>query len=157
MHGQINDKGIERVRGRRGRIGNVRRFRYGARRCGGILPGCFLVGAICLATASTVAQSEFPPIQGTATNHSIHQMLTTDPNVAVNSDAPQFTREQRQRIMRSNFETSKNDAAELAALAKGVREELSTANANVLSPGLASRIERIQKLARKIREETKGF
>jgi hypothetical protein len=84
-------------------------------------------------------------------------MLTTDPNVAVNSDAPQFTREQRQRIMRSNFETSKNDAAELAALAKGVREELSTANANVLSPGLASRIERIQKLARKIREETKGF
>jgi hypothetical protein len=64
---------------------------------------------------------------------------------------------QRLYIMRANFEKSKSDAAELAALAKALREELNKPNVNVLSLQVVNRAERIEKLAKKIREETKGY
>ena len=64
---------------------------------------------------------------------------------------------QKLNIMQSNFARSKTDAAELAALAKGLREELDKPNVNVLSLEVMNRVDRIQKLAKKIREETKGF
>jgi hypothetical protein len=65
--------------------------------------------------------------------------------------------QQRQSIMRANFEKSKSDAAELAALAKGLREELDKPNINVLSPDVISRADKIERLAKKIRDETKGY
>jgi hypothetical protein len=64
---------------------------------------------------------------------------------------------QRLYIMRANFEKSKSDAAELAALAKALREELNKPNVNVLSLQVVNLAERIEKLAKKIREETKGY
>jgi len=57
----------------------------------------------------------------------------------------------------ANLEMSKSDAAELAALAKGLREELDKPNVDVLSLEVMNRIDKIEKLAKKIREETKGF
>ena len=59
--------------------------------------------------------------------------------------------------MHANFEKSKSDAAELAALAKALREELNKPNVNVLSLEVINRAEKIEKLAKKIREETKGY
>jgi hypothetical protein len=59
--------------------------------------------------------------------------------------------------MHANFAKSKTDAAELADLAKGLREELDKPNVNVLSFEVINRAEKIEKLAKKIREETKGF
>lgn len=59
--------------------------------------------------------------------------------------------------MQANFLKSKNDAAELAALAKDLCKELEKPNADVLSLGIVTRMEKIEKLAKKIREETKGF
>jgi hypothetical protein len=64
---------------------------------------------------------------------------------------------QKQFILHSNFEKSKTDAAELAQLAKGLRQELDKPNANPLSAEAITRLEKIEKLAKKIREETKGF
>jgi len=52
---------------------------------------------------------------------------------------------------------SKNDAAELAALAKGLREVLDKPNTNIHSLEVNNRIDKIQKLAKKIREETTGY
>lgn len=60
-------------------------------------------------------------------------------------------------IMESNFAKSKKDAAELAALAKQLREELDKPDANPLSAEVTNRIDRIQKLAKKIRDEMKGY
>lgn len=64
---------------------------------------------------------------------------------------------QKRYIVHANFEKSKSDAAELAALAKGLRQELDKPGANPLSAEVMTRIEKIQKLAKKIRDETKGF
>ena len=59
--------------------------------------------------------------------------------------------------MNANFEKAKNDAAELAAMAKELRETLSKPNVDVLSFEVVSRAEKISKLAKKIREETKAY
>jgi hypothetical protein len=72
-------------------------------------------------------------------------------------ETPSLSDKQKVSIMRANFEKSKSDAAELAALAKGLREELDKPNVSVLSLGVISRAEKIEKLAKKIRDETKGF
>ena len=64
---------------------------------------------------------------------------------------------QKQSIMHSNFVKSKSDAAELASLAKELREELNKPNVNVASLEIVSRAEKIEKLAKRIRDETKGF
>ncbi len=64
---------------------------------------------------------------------------------------------QKQTIMNANFEKAKNDAAELAAMAKELRETLSKPNVDVLSFEVVSRAEKISKLAKKIREETKAY
>jgi hypothetical protein len=59
--------------------------------------------------------------------------------------------------VRANFEKSKSDAAELAALAKELCKELDKPNVDVLSLEVVNRVEKIEKLAKKIRDETKGF
>lgn len=60
-------------------------------------------------------------------------------------------------IMQVNLNKAKNDAAELAAVAKELRAELAKPNVNRQSPEVASRAERISKLARKIRDETRAY
>lgn len=64
---------------------------------------------------------------------------------------------QKRSIMRATFERTKTDAAELAAIARQLREDLNKPNADFFSAGVSGRAERIEKLARKIREEAKGY
>ena len=67
-----------------------------------------------------------------------------------------LTARQRERIMRANFEKTKSDATQLAALARELRLELDKPDVNTLAAEVVERAERIEKLAKKIREETKG-
>jgi hypothetical protein len=64
---------------------------------------------------------------------------------------------QNQRIMQERFEKSKIDAAEMANLAKNLRTELNKPNADALSPEVVNLADRIEKLAKKIRKETREF
>ena len=64
---------------------------------------------------------------------------------------------QKRDIMKANFEKMQRDADELAALAKSLQEDLSKANQNVLSLGVVEKAEKIEKLAKKIKSEAKGF
>jgi len=118
-----------------------------------------LLVAVCLVPVLAFAQSQqFPAPQATTDSHSSHRGLAVadvDP-LPVRADG-QLSHEQKLRIMRANFATSKNDAAELAALAKELRAELDKPNTDVLSAEISNRVEKIQKLAKKIREETRGF
>jgi hypothetical protein len=57
----------------------------------------------------------------------------------------------------ANFAGAKTDAAELATLAKELREELNKPNADLPSPEVISRAQKIERLAKKIREETKAY
>ena len=67
-----------------------------------------------------------------------------------------MTKKQRQGIVKSNFEKMKRDADELAALAKTLQEDLNKSNENVFSLRIVDRAEKIEKLAKKIRNEAKG-
>jgi acyl-CoA reductase-like NAD-dependent aldehyde dehydrogenase len=95
----------------------------------------------------------------TMDDHSAAHRVMTDQeeNLGVRSDGLHLSPQQRARIVRANFQTSKHDAAELATLAKELREELNKPNAKAASLEVLNRVEKIQKLAKKIREETKGF
>lgn len=64
---------------------------------------------------------------------------------------------QRASILHSNLEKSKKDAIELASLAKALREELDKPGANSASPGVSEQADKIERLAKKIRDETMAY
>src|SRR3989442_4756582 len=70
---------------------------------------------------------------------------------------PQGPSKQRQELLKSNFEKMKRNADELAALVKSLQEELSKANENILSLKIVSQADKIEKLARRIKEAAKGY
>ena len=59
--------------------------------------------------------------------------------------------------MHANFVKAKNDAAEMASLAKELREDLNKPNAHILSSEVVDRAEKIGKLAKRIRDETRAY
>jgi hypothetical protein len=61
------------------------------------------------------------------------------------------------KLLKANFEKTKSDAAELAALAKQLREKLDQPDADAHSAEIANLAERIGKLAKKIRGQSMGF
>jgi ribosome recycling factor len=70
---------------------------------------------------------------------------------------PDLTPKQRRELMKSNFKKMKAEAAELASMATELRDELDKTSIDVLSLDVIHRAERIEKLARKIKEEAKGY
>jgi hypothetical protein len=124
---------------------------WSTRRQGVILSLGLLFALALLAPTSATAQTPVPPSQ----MGSHHKSFPADD---ARNDVPStLTAMQKQSLMRANFEKSKSDATELATLAKGLREVLEKPNASVLSPEVINRADKIEKLARKIREETKGI
>ncbi|MGO8818403.1 MAG: hypothetical protein ACLQVG_27485 [Terriglobia bacterium] len=117
-----------------------------------------LVIATCLFVASAHAQNS-PSVLPSRPDREAETLNATrenDPAPGVDlSRSMSF--HQKQSIVQANFQKSKHDAAELASMAKALCEELDKPNADVLSLGIVSRMEKIEKLAKKIRDETKGF
>jgi len=114
---------------------------------GGILPWALLFAVTCLTPAPFPAQSvDLPAPAG-----------SPRVRLKVTGDLPPELAKQRQTLMQENLDKSKTDAAELAALAKELRAELEKPNASILSPEVINRADKIEKLAKKIRDETKGY
>ena len=63
---------------------------------------------------------------------------------------------QKKAILKSNFEKMKRNAADLAVLAKSLQDEIDKSNENVLSLKVVEKAEKIERLARKIKEVAKG-
>jgi hypothetical protein len=59
--------------------------------------------------------------------------------------------------MKSNFKKMKDEAAELASLSNELRDELNKTSVDILSLDVIHRAEKIEKLARKIKEEARGY
>ena len=137
-------------------MSNFVHTRWFARQPGVILG--LLFTATCLMTAPVHAQLA-PSASG---QRNEHDAGTNKPS-NYNTPAPDFdatrslSSQQKQSMMQANFQKSKSGATELAALAKDLCKELNKPNADVLSLGIANRVEKIEKLAKKIRDETKGF
>jgi hypothetical protein len=96
-----------------------------------------------------------PASQGTRSQQL--PVISVDPTITAIDTPTRLNATQKRRIVKANFERTKNDAAELAAIAKELREEMNKPNADVLSVEVVNRAEKIEKLAKKIREETKGY
>jgi hypothetical protein len=116
-----------------------------------------LIALACLAPGLAVAQTT----PGTPEKH-LHSWtpeagVPADQTVPVPSESVEESSQQKRPMTRAKLEMSKKDATELATLAKGLRELLDKPNVDGLSRDVIDRAEKIQKLARKIREESKGI
>ncbi len=70
---------------------------------------------------------------------------------------PRILRKQRQELLKTNLDKMRRDADEIADLAKSLQEDLRKANQNVLSLTVVQRAEKIEKLAKKIKETARGY
>lgn len=81
------------------------------------------------------------------------------PSTQSNEDSPQSTLsgKQKRTLLKANFEKMKRDVEELTDLGKALQEELNKSNENILSLDIVDKADRIEKLAKKIKEATRGF
>ena len=70
---------------------------------------------------------------------------------------PKPSRKQKQALLDDNFKKMKKHSEDLAELAKSLQAEIAKSNENVLSLEIVKKAEQIEKLARKIRNEAKGY
>lgn len=78
----------------------------------------------------------------------------SSPPPAANDRAAPTTPHQKGEPQKSNLEKTRADAAELSSLADQLRDELSKMNVNVLPLDVIEKTEKLEKLAKKIKEET---
>lgn len=75
---------------------------------------------------------------------------------APSSDLPESMRvEQKRNLRKYRFKKMKDHAAELATLAKSLQEDLDKSNENVLSLHVIDKAQKIEKLAKTIRDEAR--
>jgi hypothetical protein len=118
-----------------------------------------LAALACLAPSRAFAQAQqsvdTPEIQlAQNAGHNAPGSLD-DSHVTTSDGSLLLTDKQKKSILKANLEKSKRDAAELSTLARQLRDELNKPNADPLSSESQLRIEKIEKLAKKIRDELK--
>jgi hypothetical protein len=70
---------------------------------------------------------------------------------------PRTTQKQRQALLDYNFKKLKQHADDLKDLASSLQKEIEKSNENVLSLEIVKKAEQVEKLAKKIKEEAKGY
>ena len=70
---------------------------------------------------------------------------------------PKNSLKRKKALMDSNFKKLKEHAQDLAELAKSLQVEIEKSNENVLSLEIIKKAEQAEKLAKKIKDEAKGF
>ena len=116
---------------------------------------------VCLAPHRSPAQAqqdqEPPNIVLAQTSGKHPAILEEDSRGPLTNNPIMTTDKQRKALLKSNLAKSSRDATELATLARELLDELNKPKVNSLSPDDIARLERIEKLAKKIREELKGY
>jgi hypothetical protein len=81
------------------------------------------------------------------------------PHLQPNQESSQLPLSEKQKndLLKANFEKMKRDAGELADLAKALQEELNKSNENILSLNIVDKADKIEKLAKKIKVNARGF
>jgi hypothetical protein len=81
-----------------------------------------------------------------------------DPNTMPNiSVGPQLNRKQKNALIMDNFKRTKNDVAKLSRLVRSLQQAINKSNANILSVSIVKQANNIEKLAKRIKSETKGY
>lgn len=79
------------------------------------------------------------------------------PSITPGESSESASRKQQKELLAHRFEQMKQDADELAALAKSLQEELDKSSENILSLQVLEKAEKIEKLARRIKSNAKGY
>jgi hypothetical protein len=66
---------------------------------------------------------------------------------------PALTPKQQRELLKSRYEKLKQEATQLADLAKSLQQDLDKSNSDVLSLGVVDKADKIEKLAKKIKSE----
>ena len=75
------------------------------------------------------------------------------------NDIPNTTLSQKQKwdLLKANFHKTQHDAQELFKLAQSLQADLNKSNAGVLSLKIVEKAGKIEKLAKKIKNESRGY
>lgn len=94
-------------------------------------------------------------IQGAQVGPAQPHPLPTIPSTPDQPDMnpPPLTPKQQREILKSKYEKMKQEATQLADLAKSLQQDLDKSNADVLSLKVVDRADKIEKLAKKIKNE----
>jgi len=80
-----------------------------------------------------------------------------EPFPSPESEIPrEIRRAQKKHLLKARFEDMKEKVDELAALAKSLQEEVDKSNENILSLKVVETADKIEKLAKKIKNSAKG-
>jgi len=101
----------------------------------------------------------FGQLQGTVPN--AQQQVPNQNRFPTQSPAPghfpKRSQKRKQALLNYNFKKLKQHAHDLAELAKSLQTEIEKSNENVLSLEIVKKAARAEKLAKKIKNEAKGF
>jgi len=70
-----------------------------------------------------------------------------------NMNPPPLTAKQQREILKAKYEKMKQEASELAVLAKSLQQDLEKSNSDVLSLKVIDKADKIEKLAKRIKSE----
>lgn len=108
------------------------------------------VAAVCLVIAGTlIATAQTGGRSGRLQVPDPGRFPEGDPTVVM-------SRKQQKALLKHKFESMKKDADEMAELAQAVQEELNKATENELPLRVAGKAEKIEKLAKRIKNTAKG-
>jgi histone H3/H4 len=110
-------------------------------------------------TATTLSSQGVSP-KRIADEQTISKIASQPDSEAQSNEGPSqasLPGKQKRDLMKANFEKLKRDAGELAGLAKDLQEELNRSNENMLSLHVVEKADKIQKLAKRIKGNARGF
>jgi hypothetical protein len=123
-----------------------------------VLLAAFACLAPLYAPAQPQQEQEAQDVLQAQRGHNPDQSSTGMDRRATGGDNPiVLSEKQRKNLLHANLVKSRKDAAELAVLARQLREELDKPNVKTLSPDGMYRLDKIEKLAKKIRDELKAY
>ena len=122
------------------------------------LAGLVLLAANWVAPKPPIAQAaqqmqRFPAMPGAPSNLPTQVQMPSPPPDA--EDA--LSQKQKSALVTANFKKTKQDAAKLCKLAESLEKEVSSSNPNVLSLHVVQSAAKIEKLAKKIKNEAKDY
>jgi hypothetical protein len=116
--------------------------------------GCLLVLTLLvssgIATHASEAGAKGSPAQNPGVPQPSFPSPSRFPSPSETNPAP-LTPKQQRAILKANYAKMKQDADELAALAKSLQQDLDKSNENVLSLDVVEKADKIEKLAKKIK------
>ncbi|HZO99009.1 MAG TPA: hypothetical protein VFD30_01820 [Terriglobia bacterium] len=134
--------------------GSIARFGFARRK------GRFIALAATVAMVTLIlplGRNQTMPAPQRQSTRMGEQQLQLPDNEPEEQVSHKWERKQKKELLKSNFEKMQQDARELVELAKSLEDDLNKSNENVLSLKIVDRADKIEKLARKIKNSAKGL